>query len=509
MNETIDTVIQNCCRTAAPSKPFTEGINRAVATIRKENTLDADMHVRVHRSWLPRMAAAAAVAALCVGGTAYAVEKLGLNLWQSDNHQVQVAPASGNPSGTTEPAGSPAAESNPQVIDQYQLNFSYLPSKLSEYTMDVDCGSFDAPGYDGWSQFAPSIQYYTFYLDTDEAAPFSSIARSKLVNIGNQEAAVLDFDYGYEHSERQTQRRLYVAFPEEKRIVRLQTSDKDLYDELDKVAKGMSFAPTGETVDLDLQLVWSNEAEAATYDAEVSAERASHQAVDPWGALSERTFTDEQMGELRTIGEPFSLPSNSDIEITVDQVKLSDSASQLNREEIPFGWRTLIRDDGSLADNIVSFVKFGDGVSTTDTLVKQETAPLKLLSVDITYTNTSTENQDDIWATLCFESVVHENGQWLQYQRVKEHPEADEAQNLLHVNAKRCSYQEVITGEAKLGGGDGDTVNSLGPNESMTIRHYWLINADETDKLLLDIDPNEMNTYTNGTYGQRFVDIRQ
>ena len=515
MNDSLDKMLFDRCAAARPSAAFETAMARALDGLESPSApaSDASRPPRTARRtagwpaargrsphWAPRAAAIVGAIVLCAGTTAYAAEKLGFSLWQTDTHQVQVAPPGDN-------ASTAGGASENQVIDEYQLTFSYIPESLPDRIMDVDTGYFSVDeGFERWSQFAPSIQYYTYYVDTDEPASFPAIENADLIEVEGRQAALLEFDYGVRNSKRQTHTRLYVAFPEERRVVHLQTSDAALCDELVAIARGMTLEPTGATVPLKHKSTWSDAVTEANQDAQIIAERAPGDYSD-WSAFTDLTLTDAQMGPLLNPDQPFPLPGSENLIATVTRVEFHDDASFVDREAMPFGWRALLDADDRIAEDTLSFVKLGDGQGATDTIVKQVESPLKLLEVQVTLANEGAATQNDIRLAPRLESTVHRNGTWSQYRRVDECPEADEAQNSLDVNDRSCSYVERLDGGSI--GGMERRLGSLKPGETTTVRYLWLVNADEADKLLLDIDPDGSVTYTDGTYGQRFVDIRQ
>lgn len=448
---------------------------------------------------LPRAAAVAVAVVVGVGGSAWAAEKLGLALHQTDAYQMQVSPRI---------PGEDNLSADAQTIDEYELAFSYIPASLPDHLIGVDTGAFSSnEGYAGWSQFAPSIEYYTYYLDTTETAAFSSVESGEAIEVAGHEAVLMEFDYGMRYAQRSTQTRLYVAFPDERRVVHLQTSNAELADELVPIAEGMSLKPTGCAVPLEFQITWSQAVENARIDAEDAATRARDGGVDDaFGVLCNTTLTDEQMGPLRTVGETFPLPGNEAIAATIESVEFHDDGSLVDREQMPASWRSLIDEDGSLAKGTLAFVKYGDGQSGTDTVVKEEAVPLKLVEVSVTLTNESTETQDDIRCMISLESAVREDGAWTRYRRVDECPEADEAQCNLGVGTGLTDYVERLD-DGSIGHRDR-RLGSLDPGETREVRCLWLVLADETDKLLLDIDIDGASDYADGTFGQRLVDIR-
>lgn len=515
MNDPLDHMLLARCAAARPSTAFETAMARALDGLKSPSAPvpDAGRPPRAARRtagrpaargrsphWAPRAAAIVGAIVLCAGTTAYAAEKLGFSLWQTDTHQVQVAPPGDNASITD-------GTGENQAIDEYRLTFSYIPESLPDRIMDVDAGGFSVDeGFEAWSQFAPSIQYYTYYVDTDEPVSFPAIENADLIEVEGRQAALLEFDYGVRNSKRQTHTRLYVAFPEERRVVRLQTSDAALRDELVAIARGIALEPTGATVPLKYHPTWSDAVTEANQDAQIIAERSPDDYSD-WSAFATLTLTDAQMGPLLNPGQSFPLPGSEGLVATVTRVEFHDDTSLVDREAMPFGWRALLDADGRIAEDTLSFVKLGDGQGTTDTIVRQVDSPLKLLEVQVTLVNEGATIQSDIRLTPRLESTVHRNGTWSQYQRADECPEADEAQNSLHVNDRSCSYVERLD-DGSIGGIDRH-LGSLEPGETATVRYLWLVNADEADKLLLDIDPDGSATYTDGTYGQRFVDIRQ
>lgn len=514
MNDPLDNMLRTRCAAARPSTAFEAAMARVLDALESPSApaRDAGRPPRTARRatgqpaarrrlphWAPRAAAIVGAIVLCAGTTAYAAEKLGFSLWQTDAHQVQVAPP-----GDDAPIGDDVGEN--QVIDEYRLTFSYIPESLPHRIMDVDTGYFSIEeGFEGWSQFAPSIEYYTYYIDTDEPVSFSAIENADLIEVGGRQAALLEFDYGVRDSKRQTHTRLYVAFPEERRVVRLQTSDAALRDELVAIARGMALEPTGAAVPLKFNPTWSDAVTEANQDAQIIAERSPDDYSD-WSAFANLAWTDAQMGPLLNPDQPFPLPGSESLVATVTRIEFHDDASLVDREAMPFGWRALLSADDRIAEDTLSFVKLGDGQGTADVIVKQADSPLKLLEVQVTLANEETTTQSDIRFAPRLESTVHRDGVWSQYRRADECPEADEVQNSLHVNDRSCSYVERLD-DGSIGGIDR-RLGSLGPGETTTVRYLWLVNADEADKLLLDIDPDGCATYADGTHGQRFVDIR-
>ncbi|MEC4176035.1 hypothetical protein VJ918_02775 [Adlercreutzia sp. R21] len=516
MNEKrLDDLIASRAAASRPSASFEAAIDHALGAV--ENASDQTCRGDSgNRRWtcrprrrtaggrrvpagLPRAAAVAVAVAVGVGGSAWAAEKLGFTLQQTDANQMQVSPRMPEEDNLSADA---------QTIDEYELTFSYIPASLPDHLVGTDSGGFsNNDGFEGWSQFAPSIEYYTYYLDTTEPAVFSSVENGEAIEVAGHEAVLMEFDYGMRYAQRSTQTRLYVAFPDERRVVHLQTSNAELADELVPIAEGMSLKPTGCTVPLEFQITWSQAVENARIDAEDAATRARDGGIDDaFGALCGITLTDEQMGPLRTVGETFPLPGNEAIAITVESVKFHDDGSLVDREQMPASWRSLIDKDGSLAEGTLAYVSYGNGQSDTDTVVKEEAIPLKLVEVSVSLANESTETQDDIRCMLSLESAMHENGTWTRYQRVDECPEADEAQCNLGVGTGLADYVERLD-DGSIGRMDR-RLGSLDPGETREVRYLWLVLADETDKLLLDIDIDGMGNYADGTFGQRLVDIR-
>jgi len=136
------------------------------------------------RRW-PQMAAAAALASLLVGGSAYAADKLGIiDLHWSGNHQLMVG------IGNDEDADNPAPTA---TVDGYRLSLAYEPAGLTdERTLFAD--SLDTPGrvrtfYS--DDFLESLSVTVLYRDTDEAFPLSSVVESEEVSVNGREGLLV------------------------------------------------------------------------------------------------------------------------------------------------------------------------------------------------------------------------------------------------------------------------------------------------------------------------------
>ncbi|WP_296011541.1 sigma-70 family RNA polymerase sigma factor [uncultured Adlercreutzia sp.] len=441
------------------------------------------------------------VAALLAVGTACAAVIAGLTMDQTDAHQVAVTPTLPEGEGV-----APLAEG--ESIPEYALNFSYLPSTLTDKTIGSQSATFYEPGYERWSQLAPSIFCDVYYVDTDEAAPFASVENGQLLDIRGHQAVLLEFDYGYRFSKRRVECRLFIAFPEERRIVRLQTFDESLKDELMRMAESMSLEATGGKVPPEEQLLWSQQIQEAQWDAADMAQRYRNEFEYPSGALAEPVSA-EAMGNMLAVDDVFHPGGNENVEARVAALSFSDDASALEGFDFLLGWQWLIGKDGRFESDTISFIRYGDGVATADELVEQRESPLLLVQVDMAYTNTGSEPQASVPVTLALESAVLDGDTWRQYRRLDEVPEADEVQNSLSVNDHYGLTRRVVEGDAHLQSDAGYFLDELQPGETAVVRYFWLVNADEADKLLLDVNPDGYPEPEEGAYGQRLMDIRQ
>ncbi len=451
---------------------------------------------RPRHRW-PQMAAAAALASLLVGGSAYAADKLGIiDLHWSGNHQLMVG------IGNDDDASSPAP---PPIVDGYRLALAYEPAGLTdERTLFAD--SIDTPGrvrtfYS--DDFLESLSATVLYRDTDEAFPLSSVVESESVSVNGREGLLVT-------TQDTAERRgltLILPFETENRIVVIE-ANATLRSEVLKVAEGISLVADGPVERAYLWL-WSDYLDQSVSDDESDPDEGMH-----------ATF--EEMGNLHGIGDTFPLSSESSglaedadraasgaLMATVTDVAVSDSLSDLARPEaIPVEWLSLAREDGSLGPDLVTYGAWGDGVNSVDTVIERQACPIALVQATVEYANASDEPLEDFLVNAWLLSARESFDGWSVVCRERAVPGADFAESTAIISMERTAYFDVEGTAIVADREGGNTIARLEPGEKLTVRFAWLVPRDELGQLLLDVN-GDGALFNKTDLASGYVDIRQ
>lgn len=442
-----------------------------------------------------RVAAVACAVCVGVGGTAYAADKLGLfNLQQSGDYQTMMAIDAGD-----EPAGP---------VEDYRLEFTSLPDDLNvtdraNYLMKAHWNPADGTG-DGTEK---GFSAFLFYLDSSEALPVSFTTGSTLVNIGNREGVLFEYD---DVSWDRAARDLYVMFLEERRVLWL-WSDTLSADEMTSLAENAQLVPTGETINV------TSDGPLPLWSQEVSAKR---NAVESEAEELLLTVNSDAMGNLHAVGDAVLVCSYAEqtvdeepeiagryLTATVTSVAVRDNLDGLDASQIPEEWLAFVGDDGKLDPVEIRYVTLGDGRDSIGEVIDTETVPVKLVEATIEYENTGDITLDD---SLVYGSLVkanESNGTWTIYSRVSKRDGAEDA---------LCAAPGVTDGEmwyftidaAHKGG--KNHIARLAPGDAATVTMAWLVPEDELDKLLLNLDGSaSWYQFDKESLALGYVDIRQ
>lgn len=112
---------------------------------------------------------------------------------------------------------------------------------------------------------------------------------------------------------------------------------------------------------------------------------------------------------MRNIGDTISYPfegegTHSGYDITLNSVELTDSFDGIHTDAC--GWEydysEFMDGNGNVIENIRTGIKHGDGINTTDEIISEQSLPIHILKMNLTYTNTSDIAQDYIISPLMF-----------------------------------------------------------------------------------------------------------
>ncbi|WP_304425831.1 hypothetical protein [uncultured Adlercreutzia sp.] len=502
-NDNLDRTLRLALGDAAATPAAGAAMDAALGAIRREAAVRPAAR-RTERpasafSRAPRWAQVAAVGAavcLCCGGTAYAADKLGLiNLQPSGTYQTLMAVD----------AESAAAAAEP--VADYRLELTYLPAGAVETDRDDHLADYR------WGDYEKSLSSALFYLDSSDPLAVSDTTGSRAIEVNGREAIV--FERQSATWEQGSSYDLYLVFPDERRVLWL-WSDSLTESELISIAEGASLVANGKTV---IPGTFQGEGREGDYLMTWSEEVARSNAPGEEGEaepLMLATSTDEMAG-LHAVGEAFPVACYAEqtwgdlegagdvLSAKVASVEVADSLDGLNPERMAADWADLEGENGLTAG--IHYVAFGDGRTTTTSLVAEETVPVKIVTATVEYTNIGSEPLDDVLVQASLLRAAEENGTWSVLNREDAVEGAEDAQcKPWNVTSGEMAYYEVDAAHAA----DKNYIAHLEPGETATVTLAWPVPEDELDKLLLDLTGEGSHyQFTEAALTRGYVDIRQ
>ncbi len=174
---------------------------------------------------------------------------------------------------------------------------------------------------------------------------------------------------------------------------------------------------TLESWDSEVALDWTEEQER-TEPADVSVLEDRENLAD---------------GKVVQIGESFSYGydveasefySDKDghysTDIVINDIRIQDNFDGITTDAFnaPFDYSQYTHPDGTVVDNVRTWIRMGDGIDTVDEIIKKENVPQSVVVMDVTYTNTG----DVDWYECICPSVMtaDENGDLYMYLDTEE-----------------------------------------------------------------------------------------
>ncbi|MDY3249311.1 MAG: hypothetical protein SOX32_03080 [Candidatus Choladocola sp.] len=226
----------------------------------------------------------------------------------------------------------------------------------------------------------------------------------------------------------------------------------------------------------------------------------------------------QEMENLHTVGENFCLLNTwaedkdgntfftSSVEATVTEVQTADDLSMLNPAYINEMLQNQTDENGRLKPAEIRFVRYGDGVSSVDEVLKTEKVQQKLVYVTVEYKNTG---DVPLYNVLFFANLLKlqktEEG-YAVFDRAAKNPECD---GLICTGRTDCP--EMIYYDVQGGDSNGSNYfDCIRPGETATVHLGFLAGEDELDKLYLDLCPSGAGyEFCRDSLAIGYTDIRQ
>lgn len=201
----------------------------------------------------------------------------------------------------------------------------------------------------------------------------------------------------------------------------------------------------------------------------------------------------------------------SQVEIKVTDVQVCDEVFLLDQSVLDkdnlLQLQKELDSSGKLLPTTIHYIKYGDGINTLNEVMDSREVPQKLVYVTVEYTNTGTEQLEEVlfWGNLL--KIVEENGQMKLYKgkASDERVVFDEAvpQGVAHF--AEMWYYDVHGGEWH-----NNYITNLKAGETATVHMAWLVPEEELKYLYLDLNTSGSSyAFCEESLAIGYVDIRQ
>lgn len=278
-------------------------------------------------------------------------------------------------------------------------------------------------------------------------------------------------------------------------------------DEMIRIAEGLTVVPTEKTEgNCVMQLCDWNQTEEAEEKGE------------PVDSDSDREFSFDKtkMENTHAIGESINMEhagidNMPGLTATVTSVELSDNSSILADGMLDADAMKAFDADGNLLPMKLEYIKSGDGINTTDEVVKTETLPQKIVYATVKYENNGTETLHDIMYNggIAFLEEKGSQMQFADYFLLSDEEKASidcDYRELERVGFSQEVYLSDVTGGER----NNNYINELKPGESVTIHFAFKIPEEKLGEMYLTLsNTGGVYSYDETSLAVGYVDIRQ
>lgn len=435
----------------------------------------------VRRMLVASMAAALALATTVGAGVVYQMhnEKVGKYVVKTKIEGQQTA--------ETENLGA--------KTDYVELTTSYLPDGMVQ--TEEGKYSFEDNYMEG------GISMVVYRLPQNEKVDdllSTDVAESEELEVGGRPAVYLE-------KVSSAAKKLYVIYAEHGYMLEMFAFPDVTKDEMIRIAEGLTVVPSEKTEgNCVMQLCDWNQTEEAEEKGE------------PVDSDSDReiSFDKTKMENTHAIGESINMEhagidNMPGLTATVTSVELSDNSSILADGMLDADAMKAFDADGNLLPMKLEYIKSGDGINTTDEVVKTETLPQKIVYATVKYENNGTETLHDIMYNggIAFLEEKGSQMQFADYFLLSDEKKASigcDYRELERVGFSQEVYLSDVTGGER----NNNYINELKPGESVTIHFAFKIPEEKLGEMYLTLsNTGGVYSYDETSLAVGYVDIRQ
>ncbi len=419
-------------------------------------------------------AAVASVAAIALIPTSvYAYNRISANISKTDNYQTTVQIS------TPESISEPIAENSDKKFMYYRFNWlpdgyvredtilgdNIIIDPVSEYEPFVNF-----PYVNKETNGEIMVQFYDLPKDTNINIdlPFSENCENytsgdKTAMINYRTENIIDMTIAGANSEQPGfSRQIFVTFGETSYLAVIYLSDDISEEDMLKLIDNM-------------ELIQTEEKRYNDYIPFLDKDNSSTSSY-------EETLKNVENMNVVNIGDTAYYDNNEEFggfSFTLDSAEYIDNFDGINTDSIGMyaDYSHYMDENGSIVENIRSIVEYGNGVTSKDEVIAQESIPMHILKIKATFTNTrDVENEIGIEPTL----FVVQDGTPLAYGmfKYKDHSYIDSVSGL----GGSLNFFSMDTAPEKKG---SKNAVHLAPGESAEVQLAFWVPDDLKDETYL------------------------
>ena len=379
--------------------------------------------------------------------------------------------------------------------DYVELTTSYLPDGMVQ--TEEEKYSFEDNYMEG------GISMVVYRLPQNEKVDdllSTDVAESEELEVGGRPAVYLE-------KVSSAAKKLYVIYAEHGYMLEMFAFPDVTKDEMIRIAEGLTVVPSEKTEgNCVMQLCDWNQTEEAEEKGE------------PVDSDSDReiSFDKTKMENTHAIGESINMEhagidNMPGLTATVTSVELSDNSSILADGMLDADAMKAFDADGNLLPMKLEYIKSGDGLNTTDEVVKTETLPQKIVYAAVKYENNGTETLHDIMYNggIAFLEEKGSQMQFADYFLLSDEEKASIGCDYRELERVGFS-QEVYLSDVAGGERNNNYINELKPGESVTIHFAFKIPEEKLGEMYLTLsNTGGVYSYDETSLAVGYVDIRQ
>jgi hypothetical protein len=464
------------------------------------------------RSW-KKAAIVALAATMALGTTVFAGTKAYQWYMQKEgDYGLKAAVAASQPADSSQPAeSSQTADSSqegdsaeqaaaPEEIPIVSIKAKYLPDRM------VAADDGETKFYYSDTPYQGGISLSVIAMDekiSAEKLPLSDtyVTESEALNIAGHEAVYVkkDIQPGQETG---FDKKLYIAYPEYWQILEIFVGEDVSKEEALKIAENIDLQNTGETEPLS---------EACTWSKMVTPEKDED-------TNAKLTASKEEMKNTHKIGEAFSISTSAvnassgacelaALQAKVTDVQITDDNGLLDKASLDNDVSKAFDENGKLLPNDITYMQSGNGIDSLDKKGSTATVNQKLVYVSVEYTNTGTEELNEVLFSGAFAGMTEGQDGYTFYDRAQ----CDEDENTDYVTTSSIgSFGEMDYFDIHSGERSNNYIPSIKPGETITVHLAKIVNEDELDKMYLSLASDGGSyEFSEKALQEGYVDLRQ